>query len=551
MSGTTIPIVMGPAGMIPATPADIQTTLIANVTATNPGYTANLPGTLIEDISSTDVAAILQCNAALVELINSVTPYGANQFLLNQLGQVYGVQQGIGSNTSVYVVFTGTPGFIVQIGFVVSDGSHQYIVQDGGIIGAGTQTGSISTISQAASAVVTTSASHGLSSGQQITISGALGMVGVNSFWTVTVISSNSFSIPYNSTSAPAYTGSGVFTSNGVSQSLFCVATQSGSWAVPAASVTALATSVPSGIALSVSNPLAGTPSTGAQTVSDYRSQVLQAGLAASMSMPRYLKTLLGNVTGVQNRLVSVLPYGTYWQIVVGGTADPYQIANAIFNSVYDITTLIGSQTGIITAISQASAAVVTTALPHGLTTGNSQTIAGVTGMTGANGAWTITVLSTTTFSIPYNSSSAPVYVSGGILTPNVRTQYITVIDYPNSYTFPFITPPIQNVTVSLTWNTNYPYTVSAATVASLGSVAIQSYINSIAVGQPINLFELQNAFQIATASILPTYSLTRMVFQVFINGNLVNPTSGTGIIAGDPESYFLAGTTSISITQG
>jgi len=551
MSGTTIPIVMGPAGMVPAAPADVQTALIANVTATNPGYTANLPGTLIEDISSTDVAAILQCNSALVELINSVTPYGANQFLLNQLGQIYGVQQGQATNTSVYVVFTGTPGFIIPIGFTVSDGSYQYTVQDGGIIGTGTQSGTISAITQANPAVVTTSAPHGLTTGQQITIANALGMLGVNGVWTVTVTGTTTFSIVYNSSSAPAYTGSGTFTANGVSASLFCVATTTGSWAVPANSVTTISTSVPTGIALNVSNPLAGTPSTGAQTVDDYRAQVLQAGLAASMSMPRYLKTALGNVSGVQNRLVSIVPYGTNWQVIVGGTADPYQIANAIFNSVFDITTLVGSQTGLITAITQASAAVVTTALPHGLTTGNTVTIAGVLGMTGANGTWTITVLSTTTFSITYNSSSAPAYISGGVITPNARTQYITVNDYPNSYTFPFVVPPIQNVSVSLTWNTNSPYSVSAASVASLGSAAIQAYINSIPVGQPINQFELQNAFQIATATVLPTANLTRMVFAVYINGVLTAPASGTGIIAGDPESYFLASTTSITITQG
>jgi hypothetical protein len=551
MSGTTIPIVMGPAGMTPATPTDVQTALLAGVAATNPGYTANLPGTLIEDISSTDVYAILQCNSALVELINSVTPYGANQFLLNQLGQIYGVQQGQGTNTSVYCVFSGTPGYIIPIGFTVSDGTYQYTVQDGGIIGTAPQSGTISAITQANPAVVTTTSAHGLATGQQITIAGALGMTGINGVWTVTVLSTTTFSVVYNSTSAPAYTGSGTFSANGSSASLYCLATQSGSWAVPANSVTTLNTSVPTGIALNVTNPLPGTPSTGAQTVDDYRSQVLQAGLASALSMPRFLKTALGNVSGVQNRLVSIVPQGNTWQIIVGGTADPYQIANAIFNSVFDITTLAGSQTGVITSITQASAAVVTTALPHGLTTGNSITISGVLGMTGANGTWTVTVVTATTFSITYNSSSAPAYVSGGVITPNARTQYITVNDYPNSYTIPFVVPPVQNVTVSLTWNTNSLYSVSATTVASLGAIAIAAYINSIPVGQPINLFELQNAFQIATASVLPTANLTRMVFSVYINSTLTTPSSGTGIISGDPESYFLTTSSAITITQG
>ena len=471
MSGT-IPIVLGPAGMIPAVPADVHAQLIANVVATNPGYTANLPGTLIEDISSTDVAAILLCNSALVELVNSVTPYGANQFILNQLGQIYVVQQGQATNTSVYVVFTGTSGFIIPIGFVVSDGTYQYAVQDGGIIGAG-----------------------------------------------------------------------------GVTPSLYCLATTAGSWAVPANTVTALASSVPSTITLSVTNPLPGTPSAGAQSVESYRAQVLQAGLAASQGMPRYLKTLLANVSGVQPRLISIVPSGSSWEIIVGG-GDPYQVAYAIYTALFDISNLVGS-TMSVASISKASAAVVTTDLNHGLTTGNSTTISGALGMTGANGTWTVTVLTPTTFSIPYNSTSAPTYTGGGVLTPNSRNQVITINDYPNTYAIPFVVPPAQSVSVSLTWNTNSPNSVSASSVAALGATALVNYINSIAVGAPMNLFELQNAFQIATASILPTAYLTRMVFAVTINGVLTNPQTGTGIIAGDPESYFLTNVTAISIVQG
>jgi hypothetical protein len=471
MSGT-IPIVLGPAGMIPAVPADVHATLIANVAATNPGYTANLPGTLIEDISSTDVAAILLCNSALVELVNSVTPYGANQFILNQLGRIYGVQQGQATNTSVYVVFSGPAGYIVPIGFTVSDGTYQYIVQDGGIIATG-----------------------------------------------------------------------------GTTSPLYCLATTAGSWAVPANTVTALATSTPSTITLTVTNPLPGTPSSGAQSVESYRAQVLQAGLAASQGMARYLKTLLANVTGVQPRLISAIANGTNWEIIVGG-GDPYEVAYAIYSALFDINNLIGS-TMSISAISKASAAVVTTTLNHGLTTGNTTTISGATGMTGANGTWTVTVLTPTTFSIPYNSTGAPTYTGGGVLTPNARNQVITINDYPNTYTIPFVVPPVQTVAISLTWNTNSTNSVSASSMATLGAAALVSYINSIPVGAPMNLFELQNAFQIATATILPTAYLTRMVFTVTINGVVTTPASGTGVISGDPESYFLTNTTLITIAQG
>ena len=468
----TIPIVLGPAGMIPADPATVQQTLLTSVGETNPDYTANLPGIMIEDISSTNVAAILECDSALVELVNSITPFGANLFLLNQLAQIYGVQQGETSNTSVYCVFTGTVGFIVPQGFVVSDGTYQYTVQDGGIIGSG-----------------------------------------------------------------------------GITIPLYCLATVGGSWPVAANTVTALATSVPSTITLSVNNPAAGTPSAGGITTDQLRAQVLQAGLAASMGMARYLKTLLGNVSGVQQRLISVLQSGSSWLILVGG-GDPYQVAYAIYQSIFDLRTLGSSQINVLTA-SKAAAAVITTDLTHNFTTGATATIAGALGMTGINGSWTVTVITPTSFSIPYNSTSAPTYTGGGIVTPNIRNQSISVIDYPNTYTVPFVVPPAQSVSIGLTWNTIATTAVSATSMATLGAVGLVNYVNSIATGQPMNLFELQNAFQLATASVLPTTLLTRMVFAVTIDGVSVSPAAGTGVIAGDPQSYFLTNATLITITQG
>ena len=133
---TTVPIVMTSTGLQPTSPTTLLNELIAIVSSTNPGYTASLPGSLIEDISSTDVGALSMIDASLVELVNSITPYGANEFLLNQLGQIYGVQQGIGSNTSVYVTFVGSPGYVISRGFIVSDGTNQFTIQDGGTIGA-------------------------------------------------------------------------------------------------------------------------------------------------------------------------------------------------------------------------------------------------------------------------------------------------------------------------------------------------------------------------------------------------------------------------------
>ena len=112
MSGTTpplpgpnplvYPVVMTMAGVLPTPPATLLAQLIqlvtfgtdptgAQVMQPDPGYTAGLPGSLIEDISSTDTAACVLMDLARVELINSMTPFGCNAFILNLLGQMFGI----------------------------------------------------------------------------------------------------------------------------------------------------------------------------------------------------------------------------------------------------------------------------------------------------------------------------------------------------------------------------------------------------------------------------------------------------------------------------
>jgi hypothetical protein len=262
------PVTLTDTGVQPTQPATILQQLLAAVAAQVPGYTASLPASLIEDVSSTDVAAIALTDSYRVELINSLTPFGANIFVLNALASIYGLQQGTTTNTTVSVVFAGTVGYVVPNGFLVSDGTNAYQVQGGGPINSG-----------------------------------------------------------------------------GSSSPMVAIALQSGAtFAVPANTVTQLLTSVPGTITLSVNNPSAGTPGGTAETPSAFRARVLQAGLAASVGTSRYIKTLIGNLIGSQSNLVSVqVVTGVGLRIVVGGTASTYEIANAIFQSVADPSTLQGS----------------------------------------------------------------------------------------------------------------------------------------------------------------------------------------------------------------
>jgi hypothetical protein len=159
--------------------------------------------------------------------------------------------------------------------------------------------------------------------------------------------------------------------------------------------------------------------------------------------------------------------------------------------------------------------------------------------------------LTQTTFSLGVNTTSYGAYVSGGVVTPNLRNVVVSINDYPDTYNIPFVNPPQQSVTMTVTWNTTAINFVSQAAVAQLAAPALIAYVNALPVGTPINLFELQTTFQNAVASILPAQLITRMVFAVNINGISVPPASGTGIIAGDPESYFYAAPTAITVTQG
>lgn len=472
MSSFNFPVVITSAGLQAQSTDSLRQQLIDYVNQINPGYTADLPGSLIEDISSTDVGAMALIDRARVELVNSLTPYGANDFLLGELGAQTGIVKGQATNTTVDVVFTGTVGYSISPGFIVSDGTHQYQINDGGVIG-----------------------------------------------------------------------------SSGSTSALTATATQSGYWAIPPNTVSQLVTSVPGSITLSVTNPLAGTPSSSAETSESYRSRILQAQLAASQGMPRYLKSLVTNVKGVVPRLVAVdTTIGSGIKVIVGG-GDNYEVANAIFQSAFDPSQLLGSVISV-TNFTAANPGQVTTDLNHGLATGATATIAGAD-PTAYNGSYTITVVDEKNFTVGVDTSSYGVYVGGGTVSPNNRNVTVSINDYPDTYQILFVDPPEQTVAMTVTWNTSLPDFSQAAAIAQLAPQPLADYINGIYVGAPINVLELNATFQSAIASVLDADLVTKLVFAVTINGIATSVTAGTQIIEGDPESYFSIATTDITVTQG
>lgn len=400
----TLPVVMTTAGPTPNSASALNADLIATVQAEDADFTANLPGLLVEDLTSTATAALAQMDQARVDAINSITPYGANAFVLAQQGAMLGLPQGAAANTSVLVVFYGAtvPGYVIQAGTVVSDGTYQYVVQTGGVI----QT-------------------------------------------------------------------------SGQSSPLEAVASQTGTWSVPEGSVDQIITSLPSpyNTAVTVSNPQAGTPSTSTESPQAYRSRIMQAQQIACQGTPNYIATLLQAISGVTPRLVSVLQTVYGWEVLCGG-GDPYAVAYAIYQGTLDLATIVGS-------------------------------------------------------------------------TTTSRNVSASIIDGPNTYNLTYVNAPQQAVTVSAIWNTNLTNFTSGAQVNALGAAAIQSYINGIIVGQPINLNAMSSAFTTAISSILSVANLSALTFTIAVNGSVVVPTTGTELIPGDPESYFYCAANGATVSQG
>ncbi len=234
---------------------------------------------------------------------------------------------------------------------------------------------------------------------------------------------------------------------------------------------------------------------------------------------------------------------------MVGG-GDPYLVAGAIFDALFDISTLVGSSLAV-TNITNASPGVVTTLLNHGFSNGQVVQINGVVGMTQINGLnLTITVITEKTFSVGISTAGFSSYVSGGVVTPNLRIITVNITDYPDVYSIPFVNPPQQTVAMGISWNTTQPNFVGSAAVAQAVAPAMADYVNSIVVGQPINLLVAEEVFLTAVSGILQPSQVSLINFTVEINGVVTTPQGGTRLVLGDPESYFQASSAAMNVVQ-
>jgi hypothetical protein len=534
------------SGAIPATPQELRDAEVAAAEALSPGLTTNLPGSLIEDIASTAAGALVIQELAYTDLVNSISPYTANDFVLSQLGAVYGIQQGIGSNASVYVTFFGDPGYVIPIGFTVSDGNYQYRVQVGGIIESNGE-------SAALYCVATYEGSWAIPIGTVtfVVTSVAAGFTLTCSNLTAGVPGTGAQSTPdyqaqviqagyVTAQGMPSFLKTILQKISGVQPRLVAVRTpEVGRWQVICGG----------GDPYAVANGIY----TGLFDISNLIGSTLNV-TAITQAQPPLITTDLNH------------GYSTNQVVQINGATGMTTIngANYVVGSVPTPTTF--NLNVRISSITWASDVVtVVTTSPHGLTTSGTTVVSDCFPIE-YNGTFTYTRVNTTTFTYPlvYNpgaivtkgvtqlrTTEYSAYTGNGVLTPNLRNVTVSISDYPDSYEITFINPPLQTVGIAMLWNTNSLNYVSPAAISQLAIPALNNYINSIAVGEPINLFELQKTFEDSVASVLDSNLISRMVFTVTINGIVTSPVAGTGTIYGDPESYFQSSTALITVTQG
>ena len=273
ISPIAIPLIMTSAGPQPTPPSTLRNAVLQAVAAAVPDYTANLPGTLIEDILSTQMGALVTMDQARVDSVDSVSPAQATPTIIQAQGSMFGIPQGTTNNASANVQFSGLAGAVIPAGTVVSDGTNQYAIQTAAVIA-----------------------------------------------------------------------------STGVSQLVLAVATTFGTWAIPANSITTIVTSLPTSFNATVTNPATGTPATTAQTVQEYRGTIFGAFNQVAQGVPGYITQRLNQVPGVNPLLTNVQQVTGGWKVLCAG-GDPVAMAGAIYLSVLDLSTIVGSSDSAINVI--------------------------------------------------------------------------------------------------------------------------------------------------------------------------------------------------------
>ncbi|PIJ74649.1 hypothetical protein BL250_16675 [Erwinia sp. OLTSP20] len=131
-----------------------------------------------------------------------------------------------------------------------------------------------------------------------------------------------------------------------------------------------------------------------------------------------------------------------------------------------------------------------------------------------------------------------------------VEKKTIEIDVYPDVYRIPFVVPSSQNAMIFITWNTASTSYIDPDGMAKAVQQNIVDYVNSVAVGQPINIFEIQEIFLNSVKDLVPLSLVSMIQVQVGINGKIKPPVDNSSLVYGDTYAYFSTSTSQVQVKQ-
>jgi hypothetical protein len=126
----------------------------------------------------------------------------------------------------------------------------------------------------------------------------------------------------------------------------------------------------------------------------------------------------------------------------------------------------------------------------------------------------------------------------------------VTVTDYPDNYDIPIVLPTSQLGSVILTWNTIVPDQLDPDSVSSATVEKIVEYIDGIAIGEPINIYQIESIFLDAISPLINKAQVSLIEISIGINGVIVPPKAETGLVYGGEYSYFTTDQSRVTVQQ-
>lgn len=363
-----------------------------------------MPQTIQRSFTSGEIAPALQSRADLTKYLTGLNL--CSNFFIRPQGGVYSRpglsfrgEQGDHTKKGWLIPFAFNT---EQTYMLVFEDLKMRVIRNGDFVLKPEAT--ITGVTQANPAVVTTAAAHTFVTGESVTITGVVGMTELNgNTYTITVLTPTTFQLDgIDSTAFGAYTSGGLAQSDGIYE----LTTSYTEAQLPMLGFTQSAD------VMTIVHPNHDPTELGRL---DHDNWTLTAiNYASTVPAPEInALTAAGGGAGANNK--------QYTYTVTMVDADGVE---SLATSIATITTPSLSSTAhviidigkAISNITQANPAVVTTAANHGFTTGDSVRIEDVVGMTEVNGNdYTITVLTPTTFELDgIDSSAYTAYTSGG-----------------------------------------------------------------------------------------------------------------------------------------